>query len=204
MERIYCIVIGYLFGNILNAAIVTKLKTGRSISEFGADGNPGMANVMAHVGFKEGVLVLAGDIAKCVVASIICWLLFKETLGRLVFLYTNLGTSLGHCYPFWRHFKGGKAVVTICCAVILYNPFWGLLASIIGLIVVLITKFLSIGGVAIPAAFTVIAFPLFGLEAGFVSLLLTILSFTRHYTAMVRDLHGEGKKTDLIGKLKNK
>ncbi len=204
MEKIICVLIGYLCGSFLTAVIVTRAFTGKDVSTLGYDGNPGMANVMKNVGFKAGILVLIGDIAKCVIASIITWCLFGKSLGQLVFLYTNLGTSLGHCYPFWRKFHGGKAVVTIEAAIILYSPLYGILASLAGFAVVLITKYLSIAGVVIPLIFTCIAFPLFGKEAGILSLVLTILSFIRHRKSIYKDLTGTGFKTDLVAKVTKK
>lgn len=194
LYRIACIGIGYLCGCFLTAVYVTRMYTGKDVSEIGMYGNPGMANVMANVGKFPGILVLLGDLAKTVIASMISWYLFHTELGMLVFLYAGLGASLGHCYPFWRHFSGGKAVTTICATIILYSFPYGTAASIAGFIVVLITKYLSIGGTCIPAFFTLLMLMTKQYEAALIGLLLTVLAFIRHYSAMVKDLSGTGKK----------
>lgn len=63
---IISVILGYFFGNILTAEIVARIATGKSIFTIGT-GNPGMANTMAQIGFKEGAIVLAGDLAKTVI-----------------------------------------------------------------------------------------------------------------------------------------
>ncbi len=185
--------IGYLCGCILTASAVTKKVTGNSVSQYGVDGNPGMANVMANVGFKPGLVVLLGDIMKCVLASVISWMLFGSQLGIITLLYANIGTTLGHCFPFWRKFKGGKGVVTICAAIILFDPLWGIVASLLGLAVVVLSHFLSIGGTVIPFFFIPFAFYFHGTEAGILTIFLSLLALQRHYGAMKKDLSGKGR-----------
>ena len=71
------LILGYLYGTMLTATFVVKHSTGNDVSKIGS-GNPGMANVMEHIGKKEGVLVLAGDILKVIVAGILGHLLFPD------------------------------------------------------------------------------------------------------------------------------
>ena len=71
------LILGYLYGTMLTATFVVKHSTGNDVSKIGS-GNPGMANVMEHIGKKEGVLVLAGDILKVIVAGILGRLLRSE------------------------------------------------------------------------------------------------------------------------------
>lgn len=204
MMRICCMVIGYFCGCFLPACIISKIWTGKDISEIGMYGNPGMANVMSNIGFLPGVMVLLGDLAKVVIAVVICMNLFHDTLGDLVYLYAGTGASLGHCYPFWRHFKGGKAVTTICATIILYNFPIGVISSLLGFGVVLLFHFLSIGGALIPVFFAILSFLFLNPEAGWIGVFLSVLAFIRHSEAMKKDLSGNGKKTDLIGKVKKK
>lgn len=200
--RIACVVIGYFCGCFLPACIISRIFTGKDIREIGMYGNPGMANVMSNIGFWPGIMVLLGDLAKVVIAVTISWNLFHNTLGDLVYLYAGTGASLGHCYPFWRHFQGGKAVTTICATIILYNFPIGVLSSLLGFGVVLITHFLSIGGALIPVFFAILSFLFLNPEAGWIGIFLSLLAFIRHSGAMKKDLSGTGKKTDLIGKAK--
>lgn len=107
-ERAGSLVIGYFAGCFLTAAIVARVAKGRNIREIGT-GNPGMANVMANIGKKAGVIVLLGDILKTVLGMGVAWALFGSSLGRNAFLWSGLGCVLGHNFPFWCKGKGGKA-----------------------------------------------------------------------------------------------
>lgn len=83
------LILGYLYGTMLTATFVVKHSTGNDVSKIGS-GNPGMANVMEHIGKKEGVLVLAGDILKVIVAGILGRLLFPEKHGMIFFYIQDL------------------------------------------------------------------------------------------------------------------
>ena len=149
-ERIICLLIGYLFGCFMTAEIVVRKLTGRPARELGTSGNPGMANVMANLGFKAGITVLIGDLMKTAAASVVSYLLFGEDIGKMALLYAGLGATLGHDFPFWMKFRGGKGVASSSIAFVIFDPFWGLLANIAGMLVVFATKYLCIGGVVIP------------------------------------------------------
>lgn len=93
------LILGYLYGTMLTATFVVKHSTGNDVSKIGS-GNPGMANVMEHIGKKEGVLVLAGDILKVIVAGILGHLLFPEKHGMIFFYIQDLERFLDiiiHC-----------------------------------------------------------------------------------------------------------
>lgn len=75
--------------------------------------NPGTANITRQMGKAWGLLVLAGDLLKTAAACWLCAALFPE-LGRLVYLWAGLGATLGHNFPVWLGFRGGKGVATTC------------------------------------------------------------------------------------------
>lgn len=203
MNRIAALIIGYALGNILTAEIVVRIKTGKSSAEYGT-GNPGMANVMHIFGFKAGIIVLAGDLLKTLAACLIAYFLLGGASERIIVLYTGLGSTLGHNYPVWKKFKGGKGVAATCNALFLYSLPFGLLSSIIGLITVLLTKYLCIGAVAIPLSFCIPAFIIYGREAGILSVIFTILMLIAHSPAISEIRSGKTPKTDLTAKLRNK
>ena len=131
------LILGYLYGTMLTATFVVKHSTGNDVSKIGS-GNPGMANVMEHIGKKEGVLVLAGDILKVIVAGILGRLLFPDKTWHDIFLYTGFGAIFGHNYPLWRKGKGGKGVTVTCTWLILTFGVPGAICCIIGGMVVLL------------------------------------------------------------------
>lgn len=160
LERLGCLLVGYLFGNFLTAELVVKKLTGKRAKTIGS-GNPGMANVSANLGIKSGLIVLAGDILKTTLAVFICSHWLFESIGVIAVFYTGLGTVIGHNYPVWNRFKGGKGVAVTCMYIVLASPLWGILSCGVGLGFVLVTRFLPFGGVMIPVVFSIPAFVFF-------------------------------------------
>ena len=197
-ERIVCLLIGYLCGNLVTGEIVARACTGRPARELGTSGNPGMANVMDAIGMKEGLIVLAGDIAKVIAATVLARYLFGTDLGSLSVCWAGLGATLGHNFPFWMKFRGGKGVATTCSTVVLCSPVWGLVSMLAGLLTVFATQLLSIGGVVIPLVYTVLAFVFLGREAGILGAVLTLLMILRFWKDLKQIPSGEAEKTDVL------
>lgn len=130
LARVITLLIGYLCGSFLTAEVVARAWAGTSIFALG-DGNPGMANVGHELGLKAALICLVGDILKTVAAVLITGALFPG-IGVAHFGWAGLGTTLGHDFPFWHQFKGGKGVTTIASAIILMNPLLGALAGVVG------------------------------------------------------------------------
>lgn len=152
---IISLLIGYCFGMFLTADLVALKYTGHNASKIGTTGNPGMANIMANLGMKAGLIVLAGDLIKCAAAILISWLIFRAP-DRSDILFAGLGATLGHDFPAWRRFRGGKGVTCSCLAIVWYSPLWGLIAVLAGLAVVIVSRYLCIGGIVIPVVFTIL------------------------------------------------
>ena len=188
LQIIICLVIGYLFGSILTASIIMKYIVKKDIREIGS-GNPGMANVMANIGKKEGILVLLGDILKVVIACLLSWFITWDMDLQAVILWTGFSAILGHDYPFWRKFQGGKGVAVTCAWLVFCMPLWGSAACIIGGIVTLVTGYLPIGGVLIPLIAIPFAFITRGLIPGILVTISAIIMFQRHWKGLKDILH---------------
>ncbi|MBQ3378801.1 MAG: glycerol-3-phosphate acyltransferase [Clostridia bacterium] len=202
-ERIISLVIGYLLGCVLTADIVARIYTGKNASQIGGSGNPGMANVAARLGVKAGMITLFGDLLKCVIAGAISFWLFSDA-GRIVVLYAGLGCTVGHDFPFWRGFRGGKGVATTSMAAALYSFGLGVTANLIGLLTLIFTKYLCIGGPVIPAAFAVFMLARGDREAAALFAALTILSLLKHGRDLKGIKDGTTKKTDILKNIKEK
>lgn len=202
-----CLVIGYFCGCFLTAEAVVRKHTGKSVFSTGTH-NPGMANVMANLGFVPGIETLAGDLAKAIAAAVLCWVLFGRGSGgigwRACALYAELGTTLGHDFPFWHHFAGGKGVATSCMGFFLIHPLWGLVSDILGMLAVFGTGYLCIGGIVIPAVFTVFAFWRMGTEAGVIGILFTLLALKGHLPEVLKIRSGSIKKVNVPGLIREK
>lgn len=211
MPRAACLVIGYFFGCFLTGAIVVRLKTGKNVSEFGT-GNPGMANVMSIFGVKTGLVVLAGDLLKTLLACLLCLFLFGGhylpdphlSIGQICCLWTGLGTVLGHNWPFWRGFSGGKGVAVTCMAISLFSPLWGILANLAGMMVVLTTGYLPLGAVVITTLFALFCYFFCGIEAFVLALILAAIMFTRHWRGLIRVIRGQEERNAQFLKRKKK
>lgn len=177
MKILICIAIGYALGNILFAVIIAKIK-GINLFESGS-GNPGMANTGRVLGKKMAALVLLGDILKTMLAIGICWKFFPLP-DHMEILYAGLGTVLGHDFPIWHHFDGGKGVTCICTTIILYAPIPGILSCLVGLVIVLVKKDLKLGACVIAMLFA-LSMAIFGpLQAAGVSNILAILMLIKN------------------------
>lgn len=183
MERIWCLLIGYAFGNLLTAELVAYAKTGRSARSIGSS-NPGTANIGAQLGVKWGILVLLGDVLKTIAACLICRLWLFPDLGQLTVVYAGVGTVLGHNFPIWNKFHGGKGVAVTCIFIILYSPLWGTLSCAAGLCFILINRNLALGAIVIPLTFLLPAFLIWGGETFILSLISALLMLLRNLPSL--------------------
>ena len=195
--RLVGLLIGYCCGCFLTAEIVARRFAGMKASELGTTGNPGMANIMASLGFVPGMITLAGDLGKVIAASLLSWLFFQQE-GWIVVLYAGLGCTLGHDYPFWRGFRGGKGVATTSMTIAIYSFLPGLAANIIGMLTVFITKYLCIGGPVIPVIFLVFMLMSGDKEAALLAGILSLLSVLNHGSAILGIRKGSTARTDVL------
>lgn len=203
LHRVLSILIGYCFGCFLTAELVARKFAGKPAAELGETGNPGMANIMASLGFVPGILTLLGDIGKCALAMLVSRLLFRDS-GRIVMMYAGLGCTLGHDFPFWRRFKGGKGVATSSAVIVVYSLLWGLLANIAGMLVTFATKYLCIAGPVIPLFFTLFMFLRGDTEAGLISVVLSALALLCHLPSVFGIFKGTTSRTDVLGAIAKK
>ena len=194
MERIYCLVIGYVFGLVLFAEIIARARLGRSARPIGSC-HPGTANITRQMGKAWGLLVLAGDLLKTAAACWLCAALFPE-LGRLVYLWAGLGATLGHNFPVWAGFRGGKGVATTCAFLFLFlfSPLWCGSCIVLGGVVVLATGYLPVAAGVITTAALLPAWHFGALEGFALVLAADVLMIQRHHRGIARALRGEERR----------
>ena len=203
-DRILCVIVGYVCGMFLTADVVTRAKLGKHARDLGS-GNPGMANVAGLLGAGWALVTLAGDILKTVLACELCRWALCPGMGQLAVLYAGFGAVLGHNYPAWTGFRGGKGVTVTCSAFVLFDPLWGFVAMLVGLAVILLSKYLPWGAIVISAAFLVSesikgASP----EVLVLCALLTLLMIIAHGAPSIRALKGAEPKVDVLGEIKKR
>ncbi|MDD2355295.1 MAG: glycerol-3-phosphate acyltransferase [Lachnospiraceae bacterium] len=111
MVRIWSLLIGYAFGLFQTAYFYGKLK-GIDIRNYGS-GNAGTTNMLRTLGTKSGLIVLLGDVLKTIIAINVVTLLFRGSHTEMIYLlkmYATIGCIIGHNYPLYMHFHGGKGV----------------------------------------------------------------------------------------------
>lgn len=150
-------VIAYLLGSLSPAIIITKLKTGKDIRTLGS-GNAGFTNVLRSVGVAPAVITIICDYAKGILAVLIGWWIFSEMtitndVSRLEYVkyggyLAGVFVIIGHSFPIFYGFKGGKGVVTANALMIVVDIRVFLLIIVTFLIVVLATRLISLGSIA--------------------------------------------------------
>ena len=209
MERLICLAIGYVFGLIQTAYIYGKIHH-IDIREHGS-GNAGTTNALRTLGKKAGLIVFLGDLLKVVIATIVVRLIFKDShpeILTLLVLYAGFGAVLGHNFPVYLKFKGGKGIAATGGLIVALGQ-WELI--IVGLTVfvlsVVISKYVSVGSLlmVLTVYITFAIMDYLGLigglepqhiayEAMVVFFLFVVLAFIRHRANIVRLFKGTENK----------
>lgn len=214
MERIFCIVIGYLFGLFQTSVLYGKLH-GIDIREHGS-GNAGTTNTLRVLGTKAGLIVLAGDVIKCILAILVCNFLFDGSHPEEIYLlklYAAAGAILGHNFPFYLKFKGGKGIAATAGLILAFHPLFIPVGVVLFFGAFLVTHYVSLGSLFVYAGLMIemiIAgqLGLFGcsqatlIEMYIITALLMVLAYYKHKENIKRLLHGEERKTYLFKKNK--
>ena len=212
MFRLWCILIGYVLGSISVAYIVGKVR-GIDIREHGS-GNAGTTNTLRVLGRRAGAIVLAGDLLKCFVAMIVCWLIFRNSypdMKYLIRIYAAAGTILGHDYPFFLKFKGGKGIACFVGMIAFFYP--GVIPAEVAIFfgIFLTTHFVSLSSIFLALGFLaqVVIFGQFGfyglnstqlLEVYITVGFLVALAIFQHRKNIANLVNGVEKKTYLSKK----
>lgn len=216
MERLICLIIGYGCGLFQTSYIYGKMK-GIDIREHGS-GNAGMTNALRTLGKRAGAITFLGDCFKCVVAVLIVRIIFGNSHAdtiKLLGLYAGAGTILGHNYPLYMKFRGGKGIAATAGLVLSFDWRMTLLALVVFLGAFLITHYVSVGSLLIYIGFIaeLIIFGQMGMfkmeqrylnEMYLVAICLGLLAFYKHRENIKRLFKGEENKTYLSSKRKQK
>lgn len=214
MVRVICLVIGYVFGLFQTAYIYGRLH-GIDIRNYGS-GNAGTTNTLRVFGTKAGLLVLAGDIMKCILAVVLTGIIFGNSHTDMIYLlkmYTAAGAIIGHNFPFYLKFKGGKGIAATAGLILSFHPYLIPMGLILFFGAFFITHYVSLGSLLVYAGFmieTVILgqMGVFGMtqprlnEMYVILALLTVMAFWKHRENIKRLLSGTERKTYLTHKNK--
>lgn len=212
MERVFCLLIGYVFGLFQTAYIYGKLH-GIDIRNYGS-GNAGTTNTLRVFGTKAGLLVLVGDIMKCILAVAITAVIFDKSHPDMVYLlkmYTAAGAIIGHNFPFYLNFKGGKGIAATAGLILSFHPYLIPMGIILFFGAFFITHYVSLGSLLVYAGFMIELVILgqmgiFGMtqplliEMYVIAGFLTVMAYWKHRENIKRLVSGTERKTYLTHK----
>ena len=198
--------IGYLLGSINTAVILSKIIYKKDIRLQGS-GNAGMTNMQRVYGKKAALFTFFGDFCKGIAAVLLGRLLFgifddSMQVGACV---AGAFAVIGHNWPLYFGFKGGKGVLTTFSVLIVIAPLPTLIAFVVFLIVVLLTKYVSLGSMLAAAVLPVVVFFLGDVlcaEGGFspvfyLALFVAVMIIARHHANIARLVKGTESKLNL-------
>lgn len=195
---IVSLLIGYLLGSI-NPSILFSRAKGQDIRTMGS-GNAGLTNTLRSYGKTAALFVLICDIAKAAVAICVT-ILFVKLIGqkdsvRLFEILAAAGVILGHNYPVYFGFKGGKGILVSITAIMILNWQVGVAILAIFIVVFAVSHYVSLGSV-VAAFFTPIISAVIADDIYFTvfTAFASVLAIWRHRSNIVRLVHGTEKKT---------
>lgn len=188
--------ISYLLGSIPFGKIVTKLLTGKDITKTGSQ-NIGATNVYRSVSKKAGLSVLILDGIKPIIALVIISYFFNDFYRNYKFLYFFI-TIVGHIFPIWLMFKGGKGVACFFGGFLMISPIPTLISMAVWMVTVKITKISSLG--ALLSIFLLTSYQIVSnygtLNKGTIFAIM-LLIFWKHSENIKRLIQGKENKINL-------
>ncbi len=194
-----CALIGYALGSLNFALIVSGRMYHDDIRKYGSN-NAGTTNMMRTYGNKAAILTIVGDMLKAVVSVFIGGVLMGILYGAYA---AALGCVIGHVFPVFYRFKGGKGVATAAAAILALDARVFLIVLGIFLVCVICTRYISLGSVLAAAAFPLLNFyslfgntiPMAGRGFAFIcSFAIAAVVIIKHYPNLKRLAHGKESK----------
>lgn len=166
LKVIAALAAGYLLGSLNTAVIVGKLY-GKDISSLGSK-SAGLTNTLRVLGKSAAVLVLAGDILKGILACLIglqigVYAQSGEARDCISLLASGAGAVIGHNWPVYFGFKGGKGALTAAAVMFMFNWVMALVSLGVFVLIIALTRYVSLGTISASIFFVVLSFiPAFG------------------------------------------
>lgn len=198
-------IIAYLLGSISFSVIISKKMAGFDVREKGS-GNAGTTNVLRTVGKKASIITLICDILKGVIAILVAYivgLIMKDKVDKALLIeLAGIAVILGHTFPIFFGFKGGKGIATALGVLMMTNWNIGLICLVFALVLMILTKMVSLGSIAAAILFPVLIIFMphnaYLVDGNYIiySILLAVLVVFNHRSNVKRLLTGTENKID--------
>lgn len=186
-------VLAYLLGSVSTGLITARLFHGPDLRSTGSK-NTGASNVLRTMGWKAGLITFFGDYFKAIIACLAgLWITGDERMK----LICGLLVILGHNWPVFFGFKGGKGVASSCGVMIVCFPVPALIGYLTAIIVIAATKYISLGSMSMLAVFAILTSVFFSGGSGLIiswAIILALLCILRHRTNIIRLISGNENK----------
>lgn len=192
---IFCIIIAYFLGNISGGMIFGKLLFNKDIRDYGSK-NAGTTNALRVFGIKAGALTFIVDLLKSILA---CFIGMK-LLGLNGVLLAGIFVVIGHNWPVFLNFKGGKGIASSFGFIIFLDYKIAIVAILIFITIVVLTKYISLGSMLATTSVLPISYIFCGYRNVYVLLtflFLASLSIFRHKSNIIRLINGNENKINL-------
>jgi glycerol-3-phosphate acyltransferase PlsY len=167
MNEFFLIILAYLLGSIPTSLIISRTQFNIDIRDYGS-GNAGATNTFRVLGSRWGSIVMFIDVLKGILAVKLALLLpfyIDNEFARTNFqIGLGLAAVLGHIFPVWADFRGGKGVATLFGLIIAISPYTALGCVGVFLIVLFLTRFVSLSSILASMAFPVFILVIFNVE----------------------------------------
>jgi len=210
MNEMMLVVLAYLLGSIPTSIWVSKAVFGIDIRQFGS-GNPGATNTFRVLGSNWGAFVMTVDISKGLIATSLYVLMpfyLHIELARTNFMILlGMASVIGHIFPIWADFKGGKGVATILGMALAIQPIVALICMLVFLITLFTTRYVSLSSMLAGFVFMLLILFIFKeKETSYriFAIIVALMVVLTHQKNIGRLLKGKENKAPLFKKFRKK
>jgi glycerol-3-phosphate acyltransferase PlsY len=210
MNEMMLVVLAYLLGSIPTSIWVSKAVFGIDIRQFGS-GNPGATNTFRVLGSNWGAFVMTVDISKGLIATSLYVLMpfyLHNELARTNFMILlGMASVIGHIFPIWADFKGGKGVATILGMALAIQPIVALICMLVFLITLFTTRYVSLSSMLAGFVFMLLILFIFKeKETSYriFAIIVALMVVLTHQKNIGRLLKGKENKAPLFKKFRKK
>ena len=184
-------IISYLLGSISTGLVLAKIVGGPNLREVGSK-NTGASNVLRTMGLKSGLIVFVGDCGKALLS---CWI-GQLIAGHPGMLVAGMMVIIGHNWPVFFQFKGGKGVASSCAVMLMCYPTPALICFLFAIVLIAITRYISLGSMAMLVLYAVLVIT--GNTGDVFAIIwvlaLAVLCIARHHANIARLIAGTENK----------